>query len=265
MTEPLIRTGLYVPGDRPDRFGKAVASGADLVVLDLEDAVAPAAKAEARSTVTRWLAEHAADTGVVLQVRVNAGDEDDLRAVAGLDPRIGVRLPKVEGPRSLDRVAALAPDRPVTALLESPLAVLHAAEIAAHPTTSAIAIGESDLRSAIGGGRPVIDHARLVAVYAAGAAGLPAPMLAVHPALTDTAGLVEDTERGRDLGLFGRMAAHPAQLATIAALFRPSAADVAWAEEVLSAEPGGVRRTADGGMVDPAMAGRARRILLEQH
>lgn len=178
----ILRTGLYVPGDRPDRFAAAEASGADLVVFDLEDAVAPQRKAEARDAVSAWL-RGPADDGPARQVRVNAGDDDDLRVVAALPADIGIRLPKTEELAGLDRVAALAPGRSVTALLESARGVLNAARIAGHPAVAALALGDSDLRSELGGGEPVLDHARLVALYAARAEGLPVPMASVFPAI----------------------------------------------------------------------------------
>ncbi|MDR6868117.1 citrate lyase subunit beta/citryl-CoA lyase [Microbacterium resistens] len=258
----LFRTGLYVPGDRPDRFAKAAASGAELVVLDLEDAVAPERKAQAREEVIAWLATRTGDGDPAFQVRVNAGDDDDLRAVATLPTRIGVRLPKVDAVSTVAAAALLAPGRSLVALLENARGVLRAAEIAAHPAVSALALGESDLRSELGGGDPVLDHARLSALFAARAAGLPAPMASVYPAFRDIDGLLADTRRAASLGLYGRMAAHPTQLAPIAAVFRPSVAEVAWAHAVEAAlASGGVQTLPDGEMVDPAMAGRARAIL----
>ncbi|MFF3026530.1 HpcH/HpaI aldolase/citrate lyase family protein [Microbacterium sp. NPDC057944] len=265
----LYRTGLYVPGDRPDRFGSAESSGADLVVFDLEDAVAPDRKALARDAVVEWLrggrhaagsaANRAADaTSVAVQVRVNAGDEDDLRAVSALPEWIGIRLPKVESAADVDRVASVAPGRPLIALLESARGVVNATEIAQHPVVSALALGESDLRSDVGGGERMLEHARLTVLFAARAAGLPAPMASVFPAIRDLEGLDADTRRAADLGLFGRMAVHPSQLPVIAAVFSPTPAEVAWAEEVLAAlAAGGVATLASGEMVDPAMRARA--------
>ncbi|MFK4789075.1 HpcH/HpaI aldolase/citrate lyase family protein [Microbacterium sp. ZW T5_56] len=261
-------TGLYVPGDRPDRFEKAASSGADLVVFDLEDAVAPAAKAEARSQVVTWLRDHAETLDVGIEVRVNAGDLDDLRAVAELAPTVGVRLPKTEELALLDDVAAHIGRRPLTALLESARAVLDARAIGEHPAVTAIALGESDLRSQLGGADQVLDHARLTAVFAAHAAGLDAPMISVFPRIADEAGLIADTRRGADLGLVGRMAVHPRQLAPIRAVFAPTPEQVAWAREVQAAlGEGGVATLRSGEMVDRAMRGRADAILraVEQH
>lgn len=254
-------TGLYVPGDRSDRFASAEGSGADLVVFDLEDAVAPERKPAARDAVVDWLDGERRGPAAV-QVRVNAGDEADLRAVAGLAPDIGIRLPKVETAADVARAVVLAPGRAVIALLESARGVLNAAAIAEHPAVVALALGESDLRSEVGGGAPMIDHARLAMLFAARAAGLPAPMASVYPGIRDLEGLAADTRHAADLGLVGRMAAHPMQLSVIAAVFAPTASDVAWAREVAAVmRAGGVSTLASGEMVDAAMRGRAENIL----
>jgi citrate lyase subunit beta/citryl-CoA lyase len=251
-------TGLYVPGNRPDRFDKAVATGADLVILDLEDAVAPADKAAARAAVVAWLSSARVDC--VLQVRVDSAE--DLAALRGLTG-FEVRLPKVESPSQVDRVVEALPGVAVTALVESAYGVEHAAEIAAHPAVTRVGLGESDLASELGTrGDAVLDHARIRLLYAAKAAGLPAPMLSAYPAIKDLAGLRADTERGRALGWFGRVAIHPSQLPVIDEVFQPSAGERRWAEEVLAAtDGGGVTTLANGEMADPAMVGRAKAIL----
>ena len=253
-------TGLYVPGNRPDRFDKAVATGADLVILDLEDAVPAAAKAQARESVATWLATVRVDC--LLQVRVNEDSADDLAALKGLTG-FEVRLPKVESPAQVDRVARALPDVPVTALLETAFGVEHADAIAAHPAVTRLGLGESDLASELGTrSDAVLDHARIRLLYAARAAGLPAPMLSAYPAIRDPAGLRADTERGRSLGWYGRVAIHPTQLPVIAEVFAPSEEDRAWAAEVLAATSGGgVTTLSSGEMVDPAMIGRAKAIL----
>ncbi len=253
-------TGLYVPGNRPDRFDKAVATGADLVILDLEDSVAPVDKAFARDAVTAWLAGASVDSVIkpVLQVRVH--DRDDLAALRGLSG-FEVRLPKVETTAQLDEVAAALPGVAVTALVESAFGVEHAAEIAAHPTVTRLGLGESDLASELGTrADQVLDHARVRLLYAALAAGLPAPMLSAYPDIRDLDGLRADTERGRALGWVGRVAIHPTQLPVIAEVFRPTADERRWADEVLAAGAG-VSTLRSGEMVDPAMVGRAKAIL----
>ncbi|MCS5718416.1 aldolase/citrate lyase family protein [Herbiconiux sp. CPCC 205763] len=294
----VLTTGLYVPGDRPDRFGKAVATGAELIILDLEDAVAPAAKARARAAVVAWLRDGGGDgeagggdggvvggggeggadargaraDGPVLQVRVNEGNDDDLVALAVLattEPAgtaacaFEVRLPKVESTVQLDRVGELLPGVPVTALIESAQGVERAAELAAHPIVTRLALGESDLASELGTRAPaVMEYARLRLLFAALAAGLPAPMLSAYPAIADLEGLRADTARGRELGWWGRVAIHPSQLPVIAEVFAPSADELRWARDVLAAVgDGGVATLANGDMVDAAMLPRARAIL----
>ena len=251
-------TGLYVPGNRPDRFDKAVATGADLVILDLEDAVPASDKADARAAVATWLA--AARVDCVLQVRVeSAADLAALRGLTGFE----VRLPKVESPSQVDRVVEALPGVPVTALFESAYGVAHAESIAAHEAVTRIGLGESDLASELGTrSDAVLDHARIRLLYAAKAARLPAPMLSAYPAIKDLDGLRADTERGRALGWYGRVAIHPSQLPVIDEVFQPSPEDRRWAEEVLTATAGGgVTTLTNGDMVDPAMVGRARAIL----
>lgn len=254
-------TALYVPGDRPDRFDKAAASGAGIVILDLEDAVPQHSKAEALANVVDWLA--APPTGVAVQVRVNPGAGDEIRAVRATGADVGLRIPKVEGPEELDEIAALADGLALTALIESARGLEAAASIAAHHGVREIALGEADLASDLGGTDPgVLDHARLRLLVAARAAGLPAPMMSVYTAVPDLEGLRADTEHGRALGLRGRVAVHPKQIPVIEAVFAPTDAERAWAEAVVAATAGGgVTTLPDGQMVDPAMLGRARDIL----
>ncbi|RRR98522.1 HpcH/HpaI aldolase/citrate lyase family protein [Glycomyces terrestris] len=254
-------SALYVPGDRPDRFDKAAASGADVVILDLEDAVAGDAKAAALDHVTAWLRGRTG--GPAVQVRVNPGADHEIRAVRATGARVGLRIPKVEAPEDLGAVASLAPGLPLTALIESARGLEHAAAIAAHPAVAALALGEADLAGDLGStADAVLDHARIRLLVAARAADLPAPMLSAYPRIQDLDGLRADTERGRALGLRGRTAVHPKQIPVIREVFAPTPEETAWAEAVLAAlEHGGVATLPSGEMVDPAMLGRARAIL----
>jgi citrate lyase subunit beta/citryl-CoA lyase len=281
---PLI-TGLYVPGDRPDRFDKAVASGADLIIVDLEDAVAADRKDVARAAVAEWLAARASasasDDGVpagsasadaatsggfrpVIQVRVNPGEALDLALLAGIGGDFEIRVPKVEGRADIDAVTAAVPGRAITAIVETARGVENAAEIAAHPAVTRLGIGEADLASDLGtNAAAVIDYARVRLLFAARAAGLPAPMLSVFPDIRNLDALRADTERGRGLGWVGRVAIHPSQLPVIASVFRPRAEEQEWARQVLAAMTGGggVSTLASGEMVDAAMVRRAQAIL----
>lgn len=248
---------LYVPGTRPDRFDKAAATGAD-VILDLEDSVAEDQKPAAREHVAAWVAQ----ADVPVQVRVNRPGSDDLAAdLESLPPGVALRVPKVESPADL---AALA-DRPVHVLVETALGVERLFAIASAAGVCSIGLGEADLIAELGlDSEDALGWVRSRVVIAARAAGLPAPMMAAYPAITDLDGLAASCETGRRLGLRGRAAVHPSQLSVIRSVFGPKGPEIAWARQVLDTlERDGVATLADGSMVDAAMARRARAILGE--
>lgn len=257
-------TSLYVPGDRPDRFPKAIASGADVVILDLEDAVAPDRKGYARDAVAEFLGEVPA---VPCQVRVN--DLADLPAVVGLPGLDGLRLPKVDDPAHLMEYARRAPGVPLHPLIETALGLERAYQIAAaHPAVASVELGEADLRSDLGiADESGLSWARGRLVIAARAAGLPAPAMSVWANLSDDAGLAASCALGRSMGMIGRAAIHPRQIPVIVAAFRPTAAEVDRARSVLAAfraaaaEHAGVVVLPDGTFVDRAMLGAAERIV----
>lgn len=246
-------TALYVPGDRPDRFDKAVASGADTVILDLEDAVPPARREAARAAVASWLAE---PPGVGVQVRI--GSLDDL---AELPAYVPIRLPKVSTPADVDAVG----EREVHALIETALGVENAFAVASHPHVATIGLGEADLAAELGvADESAFGWIRVRVVVAARAAGLPAPMMSAYTNVADLDGLARSCAVGRSLGMRGRTAIHPRQLPVIGSSFAPTPEEIAWAREVLVALDGsgtGVATLESGAMVDAAMARRARDIL----
>lgn len=267
MNAPL--TALYVPGDRHDRVQKALAAGADIVIVDLEDAVAPTRKAEAREALA----------GLVptprLQVRVNGRGspwhDADIAAVAALPTVIEVRLPKVESAADVAAVADRVPGRAIHALIEAALGVERAFEIASAGVGS-IALGEADLRSQLGlargpAGEPGLQWARSRVVNAAAAAGIAPPMMSVFADLADFDGLAASCALGRSLGFVGRAAIHPGQLPIIEAAFTPSPGDVARAREIVSrvstatADGVGTVVLDDGTFLDIAMVESARRTL----
>lgn len=261
-------TALYVPANRPDRFAKAVAAGPDVVVFDLEDAVPVDDKAGARGWAVAWIAANAHGP---VEVRVNAPGtpwiEDDLAALAAV-PSVRIRLPKVESAADVRAVLEQVPSARITALIESPIGLEKAFEIAtADPRVVAVALGEADLSSALGVDGPAgLAWARGRLVSASRAAGLGAPMMSVFPRVNDEEGLRASCLEGRALGFVGRTAIHPRQLATIVECFTPTAGQIAEAEALLAAvekagvAEGGVIVLADGRMVDPAMVGRAREV-----
>jgi citrate lyase subunit beta/citryl-CoA lyase len=261
-------TWLYVPGDRPDRFGKAVGSGADAVILDLEDAVVPERKGYARTAVAEFLAH---PSPVPVHVRVNAlagpGVGADLAAVAGLPGLSGVRLPKVEDPGQVRRVASII-DTPLHCLVESAAGVEAAYPIAtAHPAVASIGLGEADLRSDLGADEAGLVWPRGRIVVAARAAGLPPPAMSVYPDVVDLDGLAASCRTGRALGFRGRAAIHPGQLPVIVDAFRPTGAELARARELLAAVAEarargcGTAVLADGRFADRAMVAAAERTV----
>jgi citrate lyase subunit beta/citryl-CoA lyase len=266
---PVVLTALYVPGDRPDRFAKAASSGADVVVVDLEDAVDPGHKAAARANLLAWLPDAAPGS---VDVRVNAvgtpWGRDDLAALPGVPALRAVRVPKVVSEVDVAAAADLVDRLPLHCLIETALGVENAYRIAAAPRVGAIALGEADLSSELGtSGEDALGWVRARIVVAARAAGLEPPMMSVYPDLLDLAGLAESCRRGGRAGFLGRMAVHPRQLPVIEEAFRPDTAAVAAAQAVLAAldrgveDGSGVAVTPDGRMVDRAMAGQARRTL----
>jgi citrate lyase subunit beta / citryl-CoA lyase len=246
-------TLLYVPADRPDRVEKAFASRAHAVIVDLEDAVAAPAKDAARANLAALLTSPREKPAFV---RVNAGSERDLEAVAGL-PLAGVVVPKVERPQDVPALPV-----PVHALIESPPGVEQAFLIASVEGVAGISLGEADLRSHTGASEDGLDWARARIVNAAVAAGLPRPPQSVYPRLRDPTGLARSCARGRALGHLGRAAIHPEQLETIEQAYLPRADEVGRARATVERlEAGAVGLLEDGGFVDAAMLGAARTVL----
>ncbi|MFE0750997.1 HpcH/HpaI aldolase/citrate lyase family protein [Gordonia sp. NPDC058843] len=270
---------LYVPGDRPERFDKAAGSGADAIVLDLEDAVPLSAKETARIAVGEWLANRDR-AGVAAWVRVNPGPEllDDLTMAvrAGAD---GVWLPKVEDATTLDRVHGLltelesefgCPRTPVSPLIETGAGLCNAVSIAAGPRVVFVQIGEVDLAADLGVS-PVVGNellwSRSQVVAASAAAGIGPPLAAASPAIGDDEAFEVETRQLTGLGFFGRACIHPRQIAPARAGMAPSESEVATARDVLSAfdAAGGAAATdSSGRLIDEAVARIARRTLARQ-
>ncbi|MEU6392601.1 CoA ester lyase [Streptomyces sp. NPDC046939] len=265
---PLYLTWLYVPGDRPDVVAKALRSTADVVLVDLEDAVAPDRKAYALDATAELLTDR---PPLPVHVRVNALDgplaEQEVRRLAPLPGLGALRLPKVDDRADLTRAIAWsggASAPPLYALLESALGVEHAYDIASHPAVHGIALGEADLRADLG----VTDGRGLAwvrgrTVVAARAAHLPPPPQSVYPDVRDAEGLARSCAEGRALGFSGRTAIHPRQLPVIEEAFRPTAAEVAAAREIVHAATtdAGALALPDGRFVDAAVVAGARRVL----
>ncbi|OEU88698.1 citrate lyase subunit beta [Streptomyces abyssalis] len=280
---PLPLTWLYAPGDRPDVVRKALTSGAHVVIVDLEDAVAPDRKEYALRATAELLADPRPGP-VPVHVRVNALDGPlsaaEVRSLAALPGLAGLRLPKVDGAADVVRVARWARavhagDREAVpaaagvpalyALLESALGIENAFTVAtAHPAVRGIALGEADLRAVLGvTGEAGLAWPRSRAVVAAHAAGLDPPPQSVYPDVSDSEGLARSCAAGRSLGFLGRTAIHPCQLEIIERAYLPSPQEVEAAEEVLKAAATGAGALAlpDGRFVDAAVVAGAQRTL----
>lgn len=268
------RSMLFVSGEQVGRFAKAMASGADLVCIDLEDAVHPARKAQARAQVLQWLAQREPQgAGARVALRVNG-----LRTLEGLRDLLAVAeagvaldallLPKTEAAADLQAVQAWLPPAVGTlvALLETPLAIEQAACIArAGGRLGALMLGGADLTAELGA-RLDWDgllYARGRLLHAAKAAGLQAwdvPCLQ----LGDDEALAAETRRVVGLGFDCKTAIHPQQIAPIHAAFTPAAAELQWARELLAAVPPGGGSGAflfQGRMVDAPVLRRAQRVV----
>ncbi|MRK02449.1 CoA ester lyase [Aeromicrobium sp. S22] len=249
------RSLLFVPGDRPDRFARAATSGADLVVVDLEDAVAPERKDAARAAI-----DDAVREGLRPAVRINAvgtpwhADDLDLVRRHGLL----VMLPKAE------EVALSALDGlRVVALVETARGLLDAPRIAAHPCVDRLALGHLDLAAELGvspDNRTIVDAARVQLLIASTAAGLPGPVDGVTAQLRDPEWLRADLAAATAVGCAGKLCIHPDQIAPVHAALAPDEDEIAWARRVLASADAGVS-VVDDRMVDAPVLARARTIL----
>ncbi|MXV64185.1 CoA ester lyase [Natronorubrum sp. JWXQ-INN-674] len=285
------RSVMFTPGDRPEMLRKAPAAGADVIVFDLEDAVAPKRKADARQTVREVLVDPDFDPDCEVCVRINAAQSTaaaDLEALFGPaesdngngsdsnddDPlRLdSVMLPKVDSPSDVrdlvDELATYDVSLPVFAVIENAAGVLAAPEIAAVPATDALVFGAEDLSADLGATRTAegleVLYARERVVLAASAHDCTAIDTLVTD-FGDETQLHEDTEFSIQLGYDGKLAIHPAQVEPINAAFTPSDEELEWAERVLEAEreadaDGRGVFEVDGEMIDAPLIAQAERI-----
>jgi citrate lyase subunit beta/citryl-CoA lyase len=255
------RSWLFVPGNRPDRFDKACASAADVVLLDLEDAVAPADKAAARDAVGRWLTP-----SKPVYLRINGADSDWFGDDLPLLRRPGVRgvvLPKAEDAAAIAAIHGVAAGLPVVALIESAVGLRQLDAIAAGAARLAFGSIDFQLDLGIAGERDELLFARSALVLASRLAGLPPPVDGVTVALDDPVRLADDVAYARRLGFGGKLCIHPRQVEAVNAGFMPPAADIEWARRVLDAaeRAAGNAVRLDGKMIDRPVVERARAIL----
>ena len=265
--DSIVRTALFVPGSRPERFAKALASGADAVIVDFEDAVEASLKAQARENLESFLD---ANPEARVRVRVNAaGDPQqaaDLELCGRLPGVTGILLPKAE--RAMQVRIAASSGKPVWPLIESARGLLALGEIAACEGVERLTFGGLDLALDIGMGSGtqaaavVYDQVRLSLLLHSRVNDLQPPLDTVFPAFDDAEGFAATIRHGRDLGLLGALCIHPRQVAVAHAALAPGADELDWARRVVEASQGGAAAfQVDGQMVDAPVLARARRLL----
>ena len=274
----LMRSKLFVPGSRAELFAKAAASAADALSFDLEDAVAPARKDEARSSLASYLREPDAGGGKTIVVRVNALGTPhftaDIAAVAGASTH-AINLPMVEAPETVREAAAALDAIPgaahirVLVNIETPKALRRAAELAAaHPRVCGLQVGYADLLEPTGIDRrdaSALAHIRLGVRLAAAEAGVPA-YDGAFAAVKDPEGFRAECEAARRHGFAGKSCIHPSQIALANESFRPRPAEIERARRIVAAAEDAEARgigaiLVDGEMVDPPFVAGARAIL----
>jgi citrate lyase subunit beta / citryl-CoA lyase len=262
----ISRTYLFVPGNRPERIAKALATGADAVIVDLEDAVPPAEKEAARAAVADRLS---AESPVL--IRVNGADTpwfaDDVRfcrssGVAGL------LLPKAESIDHIQEASAhIGPDKKILPLIETARGFARARDLAALAQVQRLVFGSIDFQADLGidGEDMELLYFRSELVLVSRLAGIQAPVDGVTVALNDPDRLRLDTLRGKRLGFGAKLCIHPAQVAGVDACFAPTSEDIAWAEKVVQAAAAsdGAAVALDGKMVDRPVILKAEQVLRE--
>jgi citrate lyase subunit beta/citryl-CoA lyase len=265
VQEFVARSYLFVPGDRPDRFDKALAAGADAVIIDLEDAVAPAQKSAARAAIGQWLA---AEKRVIVRINADTTEwfRDDLALVraAGI---AGIVLPKAQtiDPELLALCAETG--KCLLPLIETAQGFENAYALASGPGVQRLLFGTLDFQMDLGidGEGDELAYFRSELVLVSRLAGIQPPVDGPSTALDDAAQVSGDTQRARRMGFGAKLCIHPRQVAAVNAAFAPSAAELEWARRVqaAAAASGGAAVALDGRMVDRPVILKAGQIVLE--
>jgi citrate lyase subunit beta/citryl-CoA lyase len=248
---------LFVPGNRPERFGKAAESGADAVIIDLEDAVASNAKKAARDAI------RADFTDLPVLVRINGQGtpwhDDDVAAVTKL-PIAAIVLPKAELGSALETLAAKC-SMPIVPLIETARGLADIRQIAALPGVTRLIFGSLDFCADVGcmHTREALLTARAELVLASRLGGLAAPVDGITTLIDDEALIASDARHALELGFGGKLAVHPRQIDPVRTGFRPDQSEIEWAHVILAGGDGAV--AVAGAMVDEPVRVRARALL----
>ncbi|MBV7547310.1 CoA ester lyase [Pseudomonas sp. PDM26] len=267
MSPSIVRSALFVPATRPERIPKAIASGADRVIVDLEDAVQENLKEEARDNLERFLSEH---PEAQVLVRVNApehwahtADLDLCRRHAGVT---AILLPKAESAAQVS--TAFSTGKPIWPIIESAKGLAALSSIAGAKGIERLSFGSLDLGldlNLTAGSRAaeeILSHARYAVLLCTRVAGLAPALDGVFPSIQDTAGLHNTVQFARDMGFGGALCIHPSQVAIIHQALKPSPEELLWAQRIVDAAHSGEGVfVLDGQMVDAPVIGRAHSIL----
>lgn len=269
MNAVLPRSYLFVPAGRPERYAKALASGADAIIIDLEDAVAPDAKSAARAALIAAWPPLAGDERALIRVNASgtAWVADDLKACAALRPQCVV-VPKVERADELARIAAaLPPETALLPMIESALGWANLTEIARAASVQRLVFGSFDFQADLGlecdDDEGELMPVRLAITAASRVAELAPPVDGVTLQTGDAGRLRADTLRARRLGFGAKLCIHPNQVRAVHEALAPDAAELAWARRVVEAAAAadGAATTLDGKMIDLPVVLRAQRVL----
>jgi citrate lyase subunit beta/citryl-CoA lyase len=260
----LARSYLFVPGNRPERFAKALAAGAHAVIVDLEDAVAPAQKDAARAAVAQWL-----PAAQPVIVRINAAGtawfDDDVKMCAR--PGVaGVMVPKAESAETVDAVRAHAGGSvAMLPLVETARGLWNALAIGRARGVLRLVFGSIDYQADTGITDEELLHARSQLVLASRVAEIAPPVDGVTTAIDDADAIRRDALRARALGFGAKLCIHPKQVEIVNAAFRPTEQELDWARRVVAADAqaNGAAVAVDGKMVDRPVLLKARAILDE--
>jgi citrate lyase subunit beta/citryl-CoA lyase len=246
------RSYLFVPGNRPERYSKALAAGADAVIIDLEDAVPPHEKSKARQLIADWLT-----TEQEVLIRVNGPEtewfQDDIQLCHR--PGIaGIVLPKAQYIEELAAVTSVSPTKPILPIIESAIGFTNAGALSRHTGVQRLVFGAIDFQVDLGidGDNEELLYFRSQLVLTSRLANLQSPVDGVTTDIKDLGVVRQDARRSLKLGFGAKLCIHPAQVAAVNESFSPTSEKLAWAERVLEASQrsGGNPIAVDGAMVD---------------
>lgn len=253
---------LFVPATYPERFAKAAASGADVIIVDLEDAVPSDLKEAVRSNLTAI-----ASIRVPAFIRINAvgtpwfeADLEALRAIAATE----ICVPKVEHPDLIDKVVmALGTNVRVLAQIETANGLRRAIDIVSHPSVSQLAFGPADffLDMQVAASSALTSFALSTMAVASRAAGKPLPLDGPSFAVADKDLVLQECRMAAGCGAGGKLCIHPAQVDSVLKAFAPSEEEVAWARRVIACDKQGAAAMVDGQMIDAPVVAQARRVV----